>query len=145
MTTYARINAAGDFERLVELTVEQYAALQVNGKAQWLRAWVVDQQPTPTATQVVERGPVVVSATEARQTWSLRDKLASELESESIIAERNSSIDGMLTDITAQRAVTRTTWDAYTAVQLRAEQWRDRQVLLRFANLLARRMKLEVL
>lgn len=145
MTAYARLNALGEVDRLIDLTAEQYAALVTNGKAIWLRLWIVDAQPAPSPAQVVERGPIVISSTEAHQTWSLRDKTASEVESDAIVAERNSSIDGILTDIAAQRAVTRTTWDAYTATQLRAEQWRDRQVLLRFASLLARRVKQEVL
>jgi hypothetical protein len=144
MTTYARVNAQGAFDGLVDLTPEQYAALQVNGKAAWLRLWIVDPQPVPTADQVVVNNGIAITATEAHQTWGLREKTAAELEAESIAAERNSSIDGILTDIATQRAVNRTTWDAYTAAQLRAEQWRDRQVLLRFANLLARRMKQEV-
>jgi hypothetical protein len=144
MTTYARIDAQGAFDRLIDLTPEQYVALQANGKAAWLRLWIVDAKPVPTATQLVIDAGIVITATEAHQTWAVREKTAAELEAESIAAERNSSIDGILTDIATQRAVTRTTWDAYTAAQLRAEQWKDRQVLLRFANLLARRMKQEV-
>jgi hypothetical protein len=144
MTAFARIDTQGAFERLVDLTPEQYAALQANGKSAWLRLWAVDAMPVPTATQVVIDAGIVITVTEARQTWSVREKTAAELEAESIAAERNSSIDGILTDITAQRAVTRTTWDAYTATQLRAEQWRDRQVLLRLANLVARRIKQEI-
>jgi hypothetical protein len=144
MTTYARIDAQGAFESLVNLTPEQYAALQANGKAAWLRLWIVDPQPVPAAAQVVVNNGIAITATEAHQTWTVREKTAAELETESIAAERNSSIDGILADISTQRAVTRTTWDAYTAAQLRAEQWRDRQVLLRFANLLARRMRQEI-
>jgi hypothetical protein len=144
MTTYARIDAQGAFERLIDLTPEQFAALQANGKAAWLRLWIVDAKPVPTATQVVISAGIVITATEAHQTWSVREKTEAEQEAESIIVERNSSIDGILADIATQRAVNRTTWDAYTATQLRAEQWRDRQVLLRLANLVARRIKQEI-
>jgi hypothetical protein len=143
MTTYARIDAQGAFESLVDLTPEQYAALESNGKAAWLRLWIVDAKPVPTATQVVIGAGIVITATEAHQTWTVREKTAAELEAESIFAER-AKIDEILTDLATQRAVTRTTWDAYTATQLRAEQWRDRQVLLRLANLVARRIKQEI-
>lgn len=143
MTIYAKLNTGGTVERLVDLTPEQYAALQANGKAIWLRLWIVDAAPTPSATQVVESGPIVITSTEAHQTWVLREKTASEIEQESVRAERD-KIDEVLADLTAQRAVTRTQWDGYTAAQLRAEQWRDRQVLLRIAHFLARRVKQEI-
>lgn len=143
MTTYARINVQGTFERLIDLTPEQYAALQVNGKSAWLRLWIVDSKPVPTSTQVVIDNGIVITATEARQTWVVREKTAAELEAGSINAER-AKIDEILSDLATQRAVTRTTWDAHTATNLRAEQWRDRQVLLRLANLIARRINQEV-
>jgi hypothetical protein len=66
-----------------------------------------------------------------------------EIEDDALLLER-AQIGSMLDDIQAQRSVDRATWDAYTANQLRAEQWRDRQVLLRFANFLARRVKQEI-
>jgi hypothetical protein len=143
MTAYARIDAQGAFERLIDLTPEQYSALQDNGKAAHLRLWIVDAKPVPTTTQIVIDAGIVITATEAHQTWAVREKTATELEAESILAER-AKIDEILTDLATQRNVTRTTWDAYTATQLRAEQWRDRQVLLRLANLVARRIKQEL-
>lgn len=88
MTTYARLNAGGTVERLVELTAEQYAALQVNGKAAWLRLWIVDAQPAPSATQVVTNAGIVITATEARQTWGLRAKTQGELDADANEAER---------------------------------------------------------
>jgi hypothetical protein len=142
MTAYVRLNAEGAIERHLDLTPEEYAALQANGKASWLRLWIVDPQPTLTATQVVELGAITITATEARQTWSVREKTALELEAESVAAER-AKADEILADLTTQRAVTRTTWDAYTATQLRAEQWRDRQALLRAAHFLIRRARLQ--
>jgi hypothetical protein len=142
MTTYARIDAQGAFESLVELTPEQYAALQANGKAAWLRLWIVDAKPVPTATQVVIDAGIVITAAEAHQTWTVREKTAAELEAESVASEQ-AKADEILVDLAAQRAVTRTTWDAYTAAQLRAEQWRDRQALLRAAHFLIRRAKLQ--
>jgi hypothetical protein len=143
MTTHVRLNADGAIERYLDLTPEQYTALEANGKATWLRVWVVNPQPVPTATQVVVNSGILITATEAHQTWTVREKTAAELEAESIAAER-AKIDEVLTDLATQRNVTRTTWDALTAAQLRAEQWRDRQVLLRLANLVARRIKQEI-
>lgn len=143
MTAYVRLNSVGAIERHLDISPEEYAALQANGKAAWLRLWIVDAKPVPTATQVVIDAGVVITATEAHQTWSVREKTAPELEAESILTERN-KVDEILADLATQRAVTRTTWDALTAAQLRAEQWRDRQVLLRLANLVARRIKQEI-
>lgn len=143
MTTYARLNTDGSFDQLVDVSLDQYAALQANGKAAWLRTWVVEAQPVASATQVVEAGPVVIGEAEARQTWIVREKTAREIEASDLLVER-SKIDEVLADLAVQRAVTRAQWDGYTANQLRSEQWRDRQVLLRLATLLARRVKQEI-
>lgn len=88
MTAYVRLNADGAIERHLDLTPEQYAALQANGKAAWLRLWVVEAEPVPTATQVVAPGPITISATEARQTWTIRDKTQVELDAETNAADR---------------------------------------------------------
>ena len=137
MTTYYRVSDGA----LRELSAEQYAALAANKRAD-LRLYVVDAQPVPGANQVVIDAGIVVGPGEAHRTYVLRDKTADELEADSLRTERD-QIDAILADIVAQRAVDRTTWDALTANQLRAEQWRDRQALLRFANFLARRVKQE--
>jgi hypothetical protein len=140
MTTYYTITDGS----LVDLSAEQYAGMQANGKAAaLLRLWVPVAAPVPSATQRVREIAPVITATTATQTWQLRDKTANELEAESLLAER-AQIDAMLTDIAAQRSVDRPTWDALTANQLRAEQWRDRQILLRFVNFMARRVKQEI-
>jgi hypothetical protein len=89
MTTYARLDPATlQFATLVELTPEQYAALEVNGKAIYLRAWSVDPKPTPSATQIVFSGPIVIDATTARQTWTLQDKSAEQIDREQAEADR---------------------------------------------------------
>lgn len=142
MTTYVRLDAEGAIERHLDLTPEQYAALVANGKAAWLRLWIEDPFPVPSATQVIVDAGIVITSTEARQTWALRDKTPSELEADAILADR-AKIEEIFTSLTAQRAVTREQWDGYTAAQLRSEQWRDRQVLLRFAHFLARRVRRE--
>lgn len=100
MTTYARITAEGAFDRLVELTAEQYAELQANGKAAMLRVWVIDAQPVPNATQILVRGPIVIGPAEAHQTWSLRDKTQAELNIDLNTAER-SAILQMVTVLSA--------------------------------------------
>src|SRR5688500_8555495 len=106
MTLYARL-LDGEVDRLVELTAEQYAALQVNGKAAFLRLWIVDPQPTPSATQAVQMGPVVITGTEARQTWTLRDKTQAELDAEANAADRptvKAVVTALTTDIAAYNA-----------------------------------------
>jgi hypothetical protein len=134
MTTYYRVSDGA----LRELTAEQFAALAPN-KRDDLRLYIIDSQPVPSATQVVVDAGIVVGLAEAHQTYALRDKTADELEADAL-AERT-QLDAMLADVNAQRAVDRATWDAYTANQLRAEQWRDRQALLRVANFMVRRVK----
>lgn len=119
MTTYARINAAGEFDRLIELTPEEYAALEANGKASWLRLWVVDTKPIPSATQVVTDAGIVIGPVEAHQTWALRDKTAPELNAEQIAADQPSLVQ-MITALTADI-------DAYTAnpdLSGTAAEWR---------------------
>jgi hypothetical protein len=107
MTAYVRLNEEGAIERHLDLTPEQYASLEVNGKSVWLRLWVVDPQPVPTATQVVEHGPVTISLTEARQTWTLRNKTQAELDAETNATDRPLLLQ-MLASIT-------TDIDAYNA------------------------------
>lgn len=101
MTVYARINAAGGLDRLVEISAAQYAALVANGKAAQLRPWVVDPTPTPTASQVAELGPVTISANEARQTWIVRAKTQAELDADANAAELDQILAGI--DLTTAR------------------------------------------
>lgn len=88
MTLYARLNDAGTVERTVDLTPAQYADLQANGKAAWLRAWAEDAKPTPTAGEVLVDTGITVTATEARQTWGVRAKTQAELDADASEAER---------------------------------------------------------
>lgn len=80
---------------------------------------------------------MAISEKEVRQTWVVRDLTADELE-RADLGKELAQIDARITDIQTQRAVTREQWDAFTANQLRAEQWRDRQALLRAAYVLLR-------
>lgn len=67
---------------LHDLTAEQYAALVANGKAAVLRLWSVDPMPTPSASQVVIDGGILVDATTARQAWTFRAKTQRELDAD---------------------------------------------------------------
>lgn len=128
------------FDTLVELTPEQFAALQVNGKSTWLRSWVVDQQPVPTATQVVVESAILVTPTEARQTWVLREKTQLEIDLETNASDRPALLQ-MLSVITADidsynanpdvtgTAVERITKLEVRVKELERQQRRDNRIL----------------
>ena len=121
---YARIRA-GNVDGLFDLSPEQYAALVLNGKAQYLRLWVVDPMPVPSATQVVVEGPVVITETEAKRTWVLREKTQAEADSELNAAETallKQAVAELTTDIQAYNAnpdVSGTTVQVLTKVEAR--------------------------
>jgi hypothetical protein len=146
VTLYVRLTAdKTQIEKFnIELTAEQYDGLGA-WKQSFLRLWSVDPQPAyDAATQRLDIGAVVIDATTARRTWSVIDKTAGELAAEAedvALAAEQAKVVEILADLVTQRDLTRATWDAYTANQLRAEQWRDRQVLLRVAHYLMRRVK----
>lgn len=140
MSTFARITQAGVFDTLVELTQEQFAALQANGKAVWLRIWVVQPQPTPTATQVVISDGIVITPTEARQTWGVREKTQIELDAETNSADRPlllQMLSAITTDIDAYNAnpdATGTAVERITKLEARVkelerQQRRDNRIL----------------
>ena len=142
MTTYARLTAEMNaVDLLLELTAEQYVALEANGKASWLRLWAVDAQPTPGATQVVEHGPIVINETEARQTWALREKTQAELDAEANSADRptiKAAITALSADIAAYNAnpdVTGTAVERLAKLEARVKEL-ERQV--RRANVILR-------
>jgi hypothetical protein len=85
---YARLNEQGEVELVIDLTAEQYAAMQANGKAARLRIWLVDSKPTPAAGQIVFDAGIAVGAVEAHQTWGLRQMTADELEAEAVAAAK---------------------------------------------------------
>jgi hypothetical protein len=140
MTTYYRLPTETQQATLVELTPEQYAALQENGKAANLRLWVVDAQPTPSATQVVVNAGIVVGEIEAHQTWTLRDKTATELEDDAL-AEELAQLDTLLANIDTQNAITNAAFNAMTTAQKFDVLRADRNHLLRAAKFLLRRAK----
>jgi hypothetical protein len=138
---YARLRPNSTVvEAIIDTTAKDVAALAPNKRA-WLRLFVIDPQPTPTAAQVVVDTGYLVEADKVRQTWALRAKTATELDRDDLSAEQ-ANINVMLTDLTAQRAVTSAIWDGYNPGQLKAEQWRDRQALLRAVSFLIRKNKI---
>jgi hypothetical protein len=146
VTLYVRLSAdKTQIEKFnIELSAEDYDGLGA-WKQSFLRLWSVDPQPAyNAATQRLDVGDVVIDATTARRTWTVIDKTAAEIAAEAedvdLAAEQAKAAE-IIADLATQRAVTRAAWDAYTANQLRAEQWRDRQVLLRVAHYLMRRVK----
>jgi hypothetical protein len=136
MTTYYRTKD-GSFH---ELSAEQFAALQANGKAEALRLYVVDLMPTPSATQVVVDAGIVLGPIEAHQTWGLRDKTADELEADAIAAEL-AQVDTLLANIDTQNAITNAQFNAMTTAQKFDVLRADRNHLLRAAKFLLRSAK----
>ena len=87
MSTYYRLTD----EALVEISAQQFAALAPNKQA-LLRSYVEDPPPTPSATQNVAPGPVVVTEAEARKTWLLVPKTAAELAFDAYVANRDADL-----------------------------------------------------
>jgi hypothetical protein len=140
---YARLTAdLLSIEVLNALTDEQYASLLAanNPKTLRHRLQVIAPVPALTATQKAVALPWAVEAERVFQDWQVVEKNADELEADSLAAEF-ATLSDRIAEIAAQRNVTREVWDAYTANQLRAEQWRDRQALLRAAHFLLRRAR----
>jgi hypothetical protein len=122
MALYARLNPDTNLPEVRDFSVDP-------GRKNWVPLVVQVQPAFDAATQVVVPNAITFSETQALQTWTVRAKTADELAADAATAAR-ASLTARIADISAQRAVDRTTWDAYTANQLRAEQWRDRQALL---------------
>jgi hypothetical protein len=117
MTTYARLNPEGSaVEGLVELTADEYAGMQVNGKAARLRVWVPTAAPVPNASQVVEPAPPVIDAINVTQAWELRSKTADELEFDALQTER-AQLTQYIADIQTQLDISNATRGAMTTNQ----------------------------
>jgi hypothetical protein len=84
---YARI-ANSAVESILNLDPAYVEKLAPNKRA-LLLPFVIDPQPTPTASQVVSQGPYAIELTQVRQTWALREKTAAELSAEADAAERD--------------------------------------------------------
>ena len=109
MTTYARLDPITLLVRdTVDLTAQQYAALNGNPKQAFIRPLVIDAQPTPTSAQIVVRGPYVVEAARVRQTWLLQDKTAGQIAAEAAAADRATELQQLRLAIAALQAGTGT-------------------------------------
>lgn len=82
--------------QVIQLTPEHYARLAPSKHAV-LRPYSVDPEPTPSPTQYVTRGPVVVTETEARLTWVLSAKTAEQLALEAFTADRAADLQQLRT------------------------------------------------
>lgn len=110
MTTYARLDPLTLLVRdAVELTAEQYAALNGNPKQAYIRPLVADPQPTPTASQYVIAGPYVVEPTRVRKTWAVVEKSAEEIAAEAEQEARLADLAQIRTVLAAMKAGTGTT------------------------------------
>lgn len=121
---------------IVSFAVRDLASMPPEKAARY-RVLVEDARPVVTDRQAIEAGPLAIEKDAVRQTWLVRDLLPAEIERIDLAKEAE-MIDARLAEIQTQRAVTREAWDAMNANQLRAEQWRDRQAVLRAVQFLLR-------
>jgi hypothetical protein len=138
MTTYYRVSD-GEFK---ELSAEQYAALSPN-KRDNLRLFIIDEQPVPSATQLVIDGGLVVGPVEAHKTWSLRDKTAEELAAEQTAADlaaEGPTIAQLITDIKTQLDIDNTAFNAMTTADKFVVLRQDRRLLLKACRYMLRRI-----
>jgi hypothetical protein len=140
MTTYAKLDLADAVESLVDLDAEEYAGMQINGKALRLRLWVPTAPPAPSATQVVEPALPVVDAVNATQAWTLRSKTSEELEADAIQAEKI-QLTQYITDIQTQLDISNAAFSALTTAQKFDVLRDDRRAALRALKLLLRQLK----
>ena len=99
---------AGVYERLVSTG---------NPKALALRPLVTDTQPTPGPTERVVKGPFVVEATRARETWVIVQKTAEELAAEQEAAARATEYQNLRAVVEALRNGTGTAAERLARVE----------------------------
>jgi hypothetical protein len=132
-------------QEVIALSDENAASILSHAtKAADHRPYVEDQEPTPTPTQRVVRGPIVVTPTEARLTWALIDKTTEEIAAEAEAAElaaEFSQLDAYLTDIQTQNAIDNTAFNAMTTNDKFVVLRTDRRVVLRTLRFLLRRAR----
>lgn len=85
---YARVNPDNSVT-LVDLDPAYVAMLQAAGnpKAGSIRAYVIDAQPVPSATQYVAEAGFVIEPAQVRKTWALANKPAHQIDAETDAAE----------------------------------------------------------
>lgn len=109
MKTYYRVVDRAILE-LDEVEVSRLAA----SKRSTLYPFSVDQKPTPSATQYVEHGPIVVGKDAARQTWVLVGKTPDMLKAEAFAAERDVDLAQVKSIFQALKAGTGTAGERLT-------------------------------
>lgn len=88
MTAYARIEPATGLVRdTIELTPQQFSALNGNPKQAFIKPLIIDAQPATNGSNVVVSAGYVIESTQVRQTWALRPKTQAELDAESQATE----------------------------------------------------------
>ena len=135
MTTYYRVSDGA----LRDITQEHFASLAENKRAD-LRLLVIDPQPTPTAGRVVVSAGIVVGATEAHDTWAMRDKTEAELEDDALAAEFL-QLEALLANIETQNNISNSAFSAMTTVQKLDVLRADRNHVLRAVKYMLRRIK----
>jgi hypothetical protein len=134
MTIYARIDPdtqvpqARDFGETVPPATKGWLPL------------VIDAQPTPGVNQVVVSAGIVFEATQARQTWALREKTADELEVEALTLELAQAAN-IIANLETQNAITNPQFNALTTAQKFDVLRADRNHGLRALLFLMRRAK----
>jgi hypothetical protein len=105
---FARLNPGLlTFKDIVEMEQAEYDALLISNppKAALLRPLVTDPLPTiDPATQKIVAGPIVIEATQARETWVVVAKTAEEIQADNDTAAANvfyATISTTLADLTA--------------------------------------------
>jgi hypothetical protein len=141
MTLYARIDPlTQQVSALVDMTLAEYQALDGNPKQQWLRPLVVDAKPTPSATQVVIDAGFVIEPAQVRQTWSLREMTADEIEAAALLAEK-AQIAQYIADIQTQLDISNATRGAMTTNQRLNTLEADTRATMKAAKFLLRQAK----
>jgi hypothetical protein len=106
---FARLNPDLTFLDIILMEQSAYNDLLISNPAEaaLLRPLVVDPLPTPSSLEKVVEGPVVIEATQARQTWILVPKTPEDLEADLIAAELdqlNNRIDNLVVAINDYQA-----------------------------------------
>lgn len=87
MPIFARLDPLTNAVTLLDITQAQFDSLAGNPKRAFLRPYVVDAQPVPSASEVVINAGYVIEPTQVRRTWALRQKTAAELATEADATE----------------------------------------------------------
>ena len=101
MPTYARLtqDKLAVEKTDIALTPEQFGSMGA-WKQSFLRPYLVDQPPNPSAAQVVDFAGYVIEDAQVRQTWNLRNKTQAELDADSQTSELT-ALKTMLGSLTA--------------------------------------------